>query len=175
MYERYEAIARIASTHGRRGELAAVPVRGLPSLLHAGLSVSCVPPALKGERLLRVRSAAAFGADGGRQLVSFEGIDDIDAASELVGKTVIAKREDLPDDFDALAVEDLVGRAACDERLGELGRIVRIERGPAQDLLAIEGSFGEVLVPMVDEFLIDASSDPVALRLPAGLVDEGRA
>ena len=174
MYERYEPIARVISTHGKRGEFAAEPVRGLPPLLHAGLEVSCVPPALTGPRLLRVASAASFGR-GASQLVALEGSGDLNAASELVGKTIICRRAELPEGFEALAVGDLAGREAADARHGVLGTIVRIDHGPAQDLLVIEGPAGELLVPCVDEFIADRVSDPVLLQLPDGLIEEGRA
>lgn len=46
----YRVIARVVKAHGKKGEVVTVPVHGLPSLMHEGLSVCVVPPRLKGPR-----------------------------------------------------------------------------------------------------------------------------
>ena len=47
MQETLEHIAHIAKTHGKRGELVADPVRGLPPLLSRGMRVAILPPRLR--------------------------------------------------------------------------------------------------------------------------------
>lgn len=80
-----------------------VPVHGLPSLMREGLKVAVVPPQLKGSRWHTVEEATDDGRAG--QLVSFADVTTIDGAQGLVGRYVLASREDLPDDFELRNVE----------------------------------------------------------------------
>lgn len=169
MRERYRAIARVAKTHGKRGEVVTVPVHDLPLVLDAGMRVHLVPPALKGPRSLVV-SSCADGPAG--QLVSFEGVDGIDAASDLVGKVVLVSEKCLPPDFALHDVVSLVGREVVDERMGSLGTICEVMLGVANDVWVVRGARGEVLVPVVDEFVVDADADgAIVVALPDGLVE----
>ena len=64
--------------------------------MRKGLEVAVVPPPLKGPRVRSVASAD----DGDRgQLVRLDGVGDLDAASSLVGKTLLARVDDLPEGF----------------------------------------------------------------------------
>ncbi len=47
MRSQYKNIARVVKPHGRKGEVLAQPLRGLPSVLTPGMRVALTPPALK--------------------------------------------------------------------------------------------------------------------------------
>lgn len=113
-----------------------VPVHGLPSLMREGLKVAVVPPQLKGSRWHTVEEATDDGRAG--QLVSFADVTTIDGAQGLVGRYVLASREDLPDDFELRNVELLVGRQVTDEGLGLSGTIAEVMVGPANDVWVID-------------------------------------
>ena len=83
MYEELRAIATVSKTHGKKGEVVTVPVHGLPSLMHEGLSVCVVPPRLKGPRWHKVLSCAS---DGRGQRIALDGVSDLGAAEALVGR-----------------------------------------------------------------------------------------
>jgi 16S rRNA processing protein RimM len=168
--EAYRSIARIQKTHGRNGEVVAVPTHGLPLLLHEGLEVAIVPPALKGPR--RHRVGRCVDAPGG-QLVTFEDVRSLGDADALVGKTVLARVADLPTDLALRDVDALIGRDVFDERYGNLGSISEVLRGPAQDVWVISGRYGEVLVPVVDAVVREfPPTGSICVDLPRGLVDE---
>lgn len=169
MRNEYRAIARVVKTHGRKGEVVTVPVHGLPSLMRKGLEVAVVPPPLKGPRVRSVASAD----DGDRgQLVRLDGVGDLDAASSLVGKTLLARVDDLPEGFEYHDADWLVGRAVVDEKIGPLGRIEEVMVGPANDVWSIMGPFGEVMIPVVDEFVLGTDDDgAIHVSVPDGLVD----
>ncbi|MGN0075354.1 MAG: ribosome maturation factor RimM [Parafannyhessea sp.] len=154
--------------HGRRGEVVTVPVHGLPSIVSKGLEVCVVPPELKGPRWRKV-----LAADGGErgQLVRLEGVNDLEAASKLVGRTLLARVEDLPNGFERSDVDWLMGRDVTDERLGYLGRISEVIVGPANDVWTVEGPYGEVMVPVVDEFVLETPRrGSIVVRVPDGTV-----
>ncbi len=170
MANAYKSIARIQKTHGRNGEVVAVPAHGLPLLLREGLVVALVPPSLKGSRWQRVVSC-----DEGRngQLVRFEAITTLDAADKLVGKTLLACVDDLPEDYALRDPDELVGREVVDERLGSIGKVCDLMRGPQNDVWVVEGPWGEVLVPAVEPIVTSwEPNEPLRVNLPRGLVDE---
>lgn len=168
----YRSIARVEKTHGRKGEVVVVPAHGLPLLLRQGLEVVLVPPGLKGPRSHVVRRCS--DATGG-QLVALSGIDTLNAAAACVGRTVLARVADLPEDLALHDVDALMGREVIDGGMGVLGSIVEVMRGPANDVWVVEGPRGEVLVPVVPHVVpsVPADNGPIVVDLPKGLVEEG--
>jgi len=151
-----------------------VPVHGLPPLLREGMEVALVPPLLKRDRWHVVRSVTS--GDGRGQLVSLSGCDGIGMAQELVGLTILAHVGDLPSDYLVHDAEALLGRTVEDEAHGTLGTITEVMVGTANDVWVVEGPYGEVLVPVVDEFVVDCGeSGPIHVRVPDGTVPAGGA
>ena len=77
---------------------------------------------------------------------------------------------------------DLTGFSVVDETAGCIGRVVRIDENPAHALLVVdrgsvsdsfEGREDEVLIPLVDEFLVAVEEEMGEIRvsLPDGLLD----
>lgn len=166
-------VARIARTHGRNGEVVAIPVDGLPFCLVEGMRVCLTPPDLRGDRF---RTVASVG-EGRPPLVRFEGVDCLSEAEKLVGKLVLARREDVPTAARVRRVLDCVGCEVVDERHGALGRIAELMRLPANDVWRIEGGpYGELLVPVVDDMVVSLPQAPggqVRTRLIDGFVERG--
>ena len=172
MRERYRTIARVAKARGRRGEVVTVSVHGLPSLVREGLEVAPLPPELTGPRWRTVVSCTSD--DRGGQLVALSGVDDISQAELLVGKTLLARRSDLPEDLELHDPRSLIGREVVDERLGALGSIEEVMRGPANDVWVVRGAAGETLLPVIDDVVGEVGeSGPVTVRVPAGLEPKG--
>lgn len=172
MRETYRCIARVEKTHGRRGEVVTVPVHGLPSLVREGLRVAVVPPELQGPRWRAV--TALSHDDRAGDLVAVSGCDTLTDAEALVGRYLLASVADLPDDLALHDAGRLVGRSVADAAGEELGTIVEVMSGPANDVWVVRGEGGELLLPVVDAVVRevpDAGAIPV--RVPAGLAWEG--
>lgn len=168
MADTYRSIAHIEKTHGRKGEVVAVPAHGLPFMLHEGMSVVLVPPPLKGLRDHVVMSCVDGRAG---QLVRLTGIKTLAESSAIVGKTVLARESDLPGDYALHDADALIGRTVMDERLGLLGTITQVMRTPAHDVWVVNGIRGEVLVPVVDAIVGDyVSEGSLSVHVPRGLV-----
>ena len=75
----------------------AVPVDGLPSLIHTGLSLCVVPPRLKGPRWRKV--VAVKPGEHGDQ-IKLSGIDGLGDSEPLRGRYLLADAKDLPEGFD---------------------------------------------------------------------------
>lgn len=103
-----------------------------------------------------------------------EGIQDRSQAETLVKAILLIETdlEQLPEDPEAWYDHQLVGLTAL---VGEdvVGKVIRVDHLPAQDLLAIETSNGEVLVPFVKQIvpLVDIQKGQIVLTPPAGLFE----
>ncbi|WP_321972692.1 16S rRNA processing protein RimM [Paratractidigestivibacter sp.] len=153
MRERYRCIARVQKSHGKIGEVVAVPVHGLPAVLAEGLDVCVVPPRLKGERWKTVESCFEDNREG--SLIHLSGVDGIDEAKALVGRYLLARESDLPDDIDLHDVDRLLGREVADERLGLSGRITEVMRGVANDVWVIDAGGEELLLPVIERVVME--------------------
>jgi 16S rRNA processing protein RimM len=103
-----------------------------------------------------------------------EGIQDRSKAETLVKAILLIETdlEQLPEDPEAWYDHQLVGLTAL---VGEevVGKVIRVDHLPAQDLLAIETSNGEVLVPFVKQIVpsVDIQKGQIVLTPPAGLFE----
>lgn len=174
MRERYRVIARVEKPHGRRGEVVTVPVHGLPSLVREGLTVAVVPPQLKGSRWHTVESVEEDARAG--QLVGLSGVDKIGEAEELVGRYLLARREDLPDDLELRDAARLVGRRVADEATGLAGVIDEVMVGPANDVwVVLTDDGGEVLLPVIASVVGEVPEEGPIVVSATGFYDAGGA
>jgi 16S rRNA processing protein RimM len=103
-----------------------------------------------------------------------EGIQDRSQAETLVKAILLIETdlEQLPEDPEAWYDHQLVGLTAL---VGDevVGKVIRVDHLPAQDLLAIETLNGEVLVPFVKQIVpsVDIQKGQVVLTPPAGLFE----
>lgn len=107
----------------------------------------------------------------------FEGVDDRTAAEELVKAILWIDQDtaDAPAEDDAWYDHQLVGLDVV--RDGEtVGRVVRVDHFPAQDLLIVRpsGEDREVLVPFVSAIVpeVDIEGGRVVVTPPAGLFED---
>jgi 16S rRNA processing protein RimM len=108
-------------------------------------------------------------------VIFLEGIEDRDAAETLIKAILLVDTDvtELPSDPDAGYDHQLVGRAVVRDG-AEIGKVVRVEHLPAQDLLAIEYSGGEALLPFVKAFVpeVDTANARLVITPPLGIFEE---
>ena len=149
-----------------------VPATDLPFVLPEGLEVWFVPPptGVRSGRLLSVRR----GPKG--PLVRIDGVTDVDAASALCGREVLARAEDLPPEWSegSQPRPEPVGLRVVDESRGELGDVVEVIETGANDVWVVHGSLGEVLIPVIDDVVlsVDEEEHLARVRLLPGLIEE---
>lgn len=141
----------------------------LSSSCLAGLAVWVVPPPASGavrRQVLAVRE----GARGA--LVRIDGVGDVGAAHELTGRWLMAEEASLP----ALPIdlEDEIGFEVRDVRHGRLGVVVDVIVTGANDVLVVEeGAYGQVLLPVIDEVVleVDEEAHVVTVSVLPGLIE----
>lgn len=167
----YELVARVGKTRGLEGEVTATAVGDLPFSVYEGLRVNVVPPSLYGKRELTVFSVER--GSGSTYRLSFEEVADIEDAEPIAGRYLLACAQDLADAAEGLPSLE-IGRRVVDERFGELGEIVELIETPANDVWVVDGARGEVLVPVIDEVVVEYPEDegrPIRTHVMDGLVE----
>lgn len=105
----------------------------------------------------------------------FVGIDTREAAESLVRAILWVDHDvtELPAESDAWYDHQLVGLRALRDGV-DVGRVIRVDHLPAQDLLAIDTGSGEVLVPFVSAIVptVDITAGTLTLTPPPGLFEE---
>lgn len=106
--------------------------------------------------------------------VKFEDVDDEVAADEIIGREVYLPISMLPKlEGNKFYFHEVIGFDIEDKRLGVFGKIVSINDSSAQPLFEVVNGSVEILVPMIDQFLvkIDRENKKVIMDLPEGLVE----
>jgi len=165
-------VGKITKAHGLRGEVVVLVFSDNPDRFAPGSSVF-----VEGGRELTIRDARP---NGGRLLVSFEGIDGRTAAEHLRGVTLVVPRSMLPTLAEGeFWPHQLEGCEVITESGRPLGAIVDVVANAANDLwVAVDGSGTETLIPAIREVVaeVDVAGKRVLVRDLPGLTvpdDEG--
>ncbi len=106
-----------------------------------------------------------FRVHKGMALIRFDGIDDINAAKQLVGKLVYLDKNDIQLEPGRFFIEDLLGLDVIDIDTGkEYGKIVNVIQTGANDVLEVKGE-RLLLIPKIDEVVIEISLDDKTVKI----------
>ena len=166
---KYLNVAQITKARKRQGRLVVQPCDGLPFLLEEGMTAHVVPPSLDVPRTVTIREAF----EGEDCVVAFQDVEEYAQLVEYVGRYLLVAEEDIDESLLPEAAPDVAGFAVKDATHGDLGEVVEILENAYQATLVVDGSHGEVMIPLVDEFLVDIDFDAqrIYTRVPAGLVE----
>jgi 16S rRNA processing protein RimM len=106
--------------------------------------------------------------------VQFEDVDSEEEADSIIGCEVYLPLSMLPKlTGNKFYFHEVIGFEIEDKRLGVFGKIVSINDSTAQPLFEVVNGEVEMLIPMVDHFLvkIDRENKKVVMDLPEGLVE----
>jgi 16S rRNA processing protein RimM len=164
-------VGRIGKAHGIKGE-ATIEVRtDDPDLRFAPGAVLLTEPPERGP--LTVLSGRL---QGGRLVLSFEGVADRNAVEQLRNTMLVADvdPDELPEDPDEYYDHQLEGLKVRSVDGVELGVVEQMVHGPAQDLFSIRRpNGGELLLPFIAEFVpeVDLDGGFVLVDPPEGLLE----
>jgi 16S rRNA processing protein RimM len=164
-------VGRLGRAHGIRGELTVEVRTDVPEERFAPGQVLLCEGRAGAPPSVTVRAARW---QGGRLVVSLDGVTDRTAAEALRGTVLAADVEPIAGLDDEYHDQVLVGLEVRDETGRALGTVADVLHLPGQDLLAVHGpSAREVLVPFVSELVpvVDVGGGFVVVRLPEGLAD----
>jgi 16S rRNA processing protein RimM len=160
----------VIGVHGLRGDLKVRPLSGDSTSLDSVKEVT-----LRGTNTNSLHKVQKASRHKENLLIRLEGIDSIESAETFIGCEVLISHNDLvalpEDEFYWFQLE---GLRVDDSQHGDLGRIIEIFTTPAHDILVVRGPRGEVLIPVVDAFILSIDEDAKVMHvdLPEGLVPE---
>ena len=140
---------QIVNTHGIKGEVKVVPWADSPDYLKQFHTFYL------GDKPL---TALSVRVDKTNVLIHFEGIDTVEAAMKLKGKTLSVARSDarLPQGRHFLA--DLMGLTVIDTATGrELGIVEDILTPPAHNVYVVGGGARRYMIPAVPAFIAETN------------------
>ena len=142
MRKEYLEAGEIVSTHGVRGEVKVNPWADSPAFLTAFGEIYLDGAPVRVESA-RVQKNCA--------LLKLEGVDSVEQAARLRGKTVFIRRDDAPIEEGRVFVSELIGLPvyAGGEEIGTLREVLTL---PANDVYVVRGAH-EYLIPAVSAFL----------------------
>ncbi|NNT70743.1 16S rRNA processing protein RimM [Flavobacterium sp. IMCC34852] len=106
--------------------------------------------------------------------VKFEDVDTEEEADKMIGCEIYLPLNMLPKlEGNQFYFHEVIGFEIEDKRLGVFGKIVSINDSSAQPLFEVVNGAVEILVPMIDQFLvkIDRENKKVVMDLPEGLIE----
>lgn len=163
-------VGRVGRAHGVRGEVVVEVRTDEPGRRFADGTVLITEPDPAGPLTI-----AHAREHSGRLVVAFAQVPDRTAAEALRGTLLLADvdpgEQAGPDEF---YDHQLVGLRARTLAGDEVGEVVAVEHGGAQDLLVVRRKGGgEALVPFVAAIVpeVDLETGVVVLDPPAGLLD----
>jgi 16S rRNA processing protein RimM len=162
-------VGRVGRAHGVRGEVVVEVRTDEPGRRFAdGAQLQTQPGAAGPLTVAHARDHS------GRLVVAFAQVGDRTAAEALRGTLLLADvnpdEQAGPDEF---YDHQLVGLRARTRSGEEVGEVVAVEHGGAQDLLVVRRAGAEVLVPFVAAIVpeVDLQTGVVVLDPPGGLLD----
>ncbi len=161
----------VTGTHGLKGDLKVRPHTNRTGLLLEAQTIFFRCP----EEKFFAHEPVCVTPHKKGFLLRLKGLADVNAVQHLIGCEILIDVNDLTEDEESEStVFKLIGMSVVDCSRGELGTIEEIFTTAAHDILVVDGPFGEVLVPAINEFITEIKHPEkrVLVDLPDGLVPE---
>lgn len=105
--------------------------------------------------------------------IKLEDINSKNEAEKLTGSSFFLPLNKLNNNHDELQLTDLEGFEVSDQEHGKLGVIKEVIHNPGQDLILVSSEKKEILIPLVEEFIVSADTGNMKIitHLPEGLIN----
>jgi 16S rRNA processing protein RimM len=165
--DEFLSIGKITGHHGLKGELKLLPYGGLDEFEWARVFAE-----VEGEsKSLTVRSVRR---QRGHFVIAFEGFKSREETEHLLGSELSVPASELtPLPENEFYYADLIGMEVTTDTGTALGAVTRVIDAGAHDVLEINGPAGEVLIPAVEQFIleVDRARRSIKVHLIEGLAD----
>ena len=163
-------VGRIARPHGLRGQVVVNPETDFVEQRFAeGASVWTRSAA--GDERLTISSSRV---QNGRPIVGFVGFQRIEDVERLAGLELRVPESALQSLQAGVYYEHQLVGCAVETTAGlAVGTVVKVEGGGGASRLVIDGTYGEVLVPLAVEICvaIDVEGKAIRVEMPEGLLE----
>jgi 16S rRNA processing protein RimM len=163
-------VGRIAKPHGLRGDVIVNPDTDFVEERFV-VGATFRTRSDRGEETLTIASARV---QNGRAVVGFEGFSRVEDAERLAGLELRIPEGDLQPLAEHTYYQHQLIGCVVETTSGEpLGEVVRVEGGTGMSLLVVNGSRGEILVPLTRAICveIDVAGKRIRIEPPEGLIE----
>ncbi|MDB4240437.1 ribosome maturation factor RimM [Flavobacteriaceae bacterium] len=104
--------------------------------------------------------------------VRFENIDNEEKANKIIKIKTYLPIKDLPKlNGNKFYYHEITNFMVLDLTLGEIGKVLKVNDQTSQPIIVVINNNSEIMIPLVDDFLIDINRDKKTLtfNLPEGL------
>ena len=157
----YLDCGQIVNTHGVRGEVRIVPWADSPDFL-CRFSTLYIDGAPRRVLSSRVHKSSV--------IAKLDGVDTVDEAMLLRGKTVQLRRADARLPGGTFFLADIIGLKVVDEEGRTMGMLKEVLSPSVQQVYVIEGE-REIMIPAVPEFILETNIEGgyIKVRLIEGM------
>lgn len=158
MRPEFITVGTVVNAHGIRGEVKVNPAGFDPAFISSFHTLY-----INGKET----KVAAARVHKSTVLLTLPGVDTMDDALALKGRTVAIRRTDAHLPKGQFFDEELEGCAVVDDATGEeLGRLDKVLSYPAHKVYQVRGGTHEYLIPAVpDVFIVSADPDAEVIRV----------
>jgi 16S rRNA processing protein RimM len=163
-------VGRIARPHGIRGQVVVNPETDFVEERYAA-GATFWTRSCRGEEQLTIASARV---QNGRPVIGFEGCATVEDAERLAGLELRVPEETLtPLDAGTYYHHQLVGCEVATTDGQRVGEVARVDGGSAGSLLVVNGTRGEILIPLAADICvdIDVARRQIRIEPPEGLLE----
>ena len=163
-------VGKIIATHGIRGLLKIHSFSGNNESLRVGGSVIIKNRA----GILSTFELKSIASSGGKLLIGFKGLDDINQAQVLVGSEICLLRKQLPEpEDDEYYWCDLIGLRVATVEGVDLGVLEEIFEAGSSDIYVVRGAEREYLIPAIADVIssVDIKNGRMLVSPLEGLLD----
>ncbi len=110
----------------------------------------------------------------GKAIIKLEGIDSVEQAEELRGKTLEIHRRQLETLPEGQYYHfQLIGLEVWTTEGKRLGKVIRVLSAPSNDNYVVSGEKGEILIPAIEDVVksVDLESGRITIEAIEGLLD----
>ncbi|MBA7646059.1 Ribosome maturation factor RimM [subsurface metagenome] len=110
----------------------------------------------------------------GKAIIKLEGIDSVEQAEELRGKTLEIHRRQLETLPEGQYYHfQLIGLEVWTTEGKRLGKVIRVLSAPSNDNYVVSGEKGEILIPAIEDVVksVDLESRRITIEAIEGLLD----
>jgi 16S rRNA processing protein RimM len=166
---RWVAVGRITRTHGVKGDVAVLPLSQIESRFEPGSTL------FLDERQDRPLTVESCRPHRQRLLVAFREIRDRTAADGLRGHYLFVLTSSTPPLPEGeYWIHDLIGCEVLTDEGRALGRVGEVIHTQANDVWAVRGEDGEVLIPALKDVVrkMDVAGRRIVIREVPGLTKQ---
>lgn len=167
--DKFLLVGKITKPHGLRGEVKVYCFSGQPENLLEYKDLTLCD--LKG-KLSDSTAVTKSRVQGKTAVVKFASIADRSAAESIEGYEVLLLKEHLPQaNPGEYYWHQYEGKQLIDKDGSLIGTIKELFSSGAQDIFVVSTATDEVLVPVIDDFIISETGDSLVVELPPGLLE----